>query len=309
MDAFTTPTLSEVGQLVTVVMKHAREAFVDEATIAAQWQRLNFTAPPNRAAAIDEYERFVEVLRSVGAAIQFLPADAETTLDSIYARDASIVSPKGVILCRMGKPARRTEPDAQARAFAALGSSFGVLGRIEPPGLLEGGDVVWLDSRTLVVGCGYRTNAEGIRQLKALVGDAVDVVEVPLPHWRGENDVMHLMSLLSPVDRDLAVVYSPLLPVPFRQLLLERGIGLVEVCDEEFGSMGCNVLALAPRRCVMLAGNPRTRAALERAGVEVIEYAGNEISVKGAGGPTCLTRPIVRRRASSAVHDNHSRRE
>jgi N-dimethylarginine dimethylaminohydrolase len=154
--------------------------------------------------------------------------------------------------------------------------------------------VVWLDARTLLVGRGYRTNAEGIRQLRELLGDAVDVIDVPLPHWRGEGDVMHLMSLLSPVDRDVAVVYSPLLPIPFRKLLLGRGYRLVEVPHEEFDSIGCNVLALGPRRCVMLAGNPQTRAALERAGVEVIEYTGNEISVKGAGGPTCLTRPIVR---------------
>lgn len=288
----TSSTLSEVGRLVTVVLKHARDAFPDEAAIAEQWQRLNFTAPPLRAAAIDEYDRFVDVLRAAGTAIHFLPADAQTTLDSIYVRDAAVVSPRGLILCRMGKRARETEPAAQARAFAALGLE--VCGRIEPPGLLEGGDVVWLDARTLVVGRGYRTNAEGIRQLRALLGADIEVVEVPLPHWRGEGDVMHLMSLVSPVDRDLAVVYSPLMPVPFRQLLLERGFELVEVCDEEFESMACNVLALAPRRCVMLTGNPRTRTALERAGAEVVEYAGSEISVKGAGGPTCLTRPIAR---------------
>jgi len=288
----TANTLSETGRLTAVALKHARDAFRDDDTIVSQWRRLNFTAPPDRAAAIAEYDRFVDVLRSSGATIHFLPGDAQTTLDSIYVRDAAIVSPRGLILCRMGKRARETEPDAQARAYAALGLE--ICGRIEPPGLLEGGDVVWLDARTLVVGRGYRTNSDGIRQLRALLGGDVEVVEVPLPHWRGESDVMHLMSLLSPVDRDLAVVYSPLLPVPFRQLLLERGLELVEVCDEEFESMACNVLALAPRRCVMLAGNPRTRAALEQAGAEVVEYSGTEISVKGAGGPTCLTRPLTR---------------
>jgi N-dimethylarginine dimethylaminohydrolase len=288
------PSLSEVGRLVTVVVKHVRDAFVDEQTIAAQWKALNFTAAPDLGAAVDEYERFLEILRSSGAAIHLLPQDADTTLDSVYARDASVVSPNGLILCRMGKRSRQAEPDSQERAFRALGATFEVHGRIESPGQLEGGDVVWLDERTLVVGRGYRTNAEGITQLRRLVGDSVSVIEVPLPHWRGESDVMHLMSLISPVDRDLAVVYSRLLPVPFRQLLLERGYRLVEVPDEEFDSMGCNVLALSPSRCVMLAGNPQTRAALEHSGVEAIEYIGNEISVKGAGGPTCLTRPIVR---------------
>ena len=170
-----------------------------------------------------------------------------------------------------------------------------VCGRIEPPGSAEGGDVIWLDSRTFVVGRGYRTNADGIRQLRAILGRAVEVVEVPLPHWRGHHDVMHLMSLISPLDHDLAVVYSPLLPVPFREWLLDRGIQLVEVPDEEFETMGTNVLAVAPRRCLILSGNPRTRAALERAGADVIEYEGTEISVKGAGGPTCLTRPLERR--------------
>ena len=147
---------------------------------------------------------------------------------------------------------------------------------------------------TVVVGRGYRTNAEGIRQLRAQLGPAVEVIEVPLPHWRGPGDVMHLMSLISPVDADLAVAYSPLLPVPFREWLLGRGMTLVETPAEEFESMGTNVLALAPRQCLMLTGNPRTRAALERAGATVIEYEGSEISVKGAGGPTCLTRPLLR---------------
>lgn len=288
------PALSEVGRLVSVVVKHARDAFVDERTIASQWQALNFTAAPDLAAAIDEYERFLDILRSSGAAVHFLPRNPETTLDSIYARDASIASPKGLILGRMGKRARQSEPHAQERAFQAMHEAIQICGRIEAPGLLEGGDVVWLDERTLVIGLGYRTNAEGIRQVRSLVGDSVDVIEVPLPHWHGESDVMHLMSLISPVDHDLAVVYSRLLPVPFRQLLLDRSYRLVEVPEPEFDSMGCNVLALSPGRCVMISGNPQTRAAVEHAGVEVIEYVGNEISVKGAGGPTCLTRPLVR---------------
>ena len=155
--------------------------------------------------------------------------------------------------------------------------------------------MAWIDERTLAVGRGYRTNGEGIRQLRSLLGSAVDrVVPVPLPHWRGPGDVFHLMSMFSPVDRDLAVVYSPLLPVPFRQLLLKHGYELVEVPDAEFESMGCNVLAVSPRRCVALEGNPVTRRRLEAAGAEVHTYRGREISAKGGGGPTCLTRPLVR---------------
>jgi N-dimethylarginine dimethylaminohydrolase len=290
-----TPTSqSETGRLLDVLLKHPKDAFVDQAAIDAQWRALNFSAPPDLGRAVDEFERFAGAIRSSGASVRLLPAAAETTLDSIYVRDGSIVCDRGVILCRMGKPQRSAEPGAQARVFADPSSPLPVLGQIDAPGTLEGGDVCWLDDRTLAVGRGYRTNGEGIRQLRALLGPSIEIVEVPLPHWRGESDVMHLMSLISPVDRDLAVVYSPLLPVPFRERLLERGIGLIEVPGEEFESMGTNVLALAPRRCLALAGNPKTRAALERAGVEVLEYDGQEISVKGAGGPTCLTRPVRR---------------
>jgi len=286
--------LSEVGQLTRVVVKHARDAFVDSGTIAAQWKRLHFSDAPDLGRAIEEHDRFVDILRQAGATVDCLPRADGATLDSIYARDASIVSPQGVILCRMGKPDREGEPAAQGRAFGAFDDPIPVAGRIEPPGRLEGGDVVWLDERTIVVGRGYRTNGDGIRQLRELLGPAVSVIEVPLPHWRGTSDVMHLMSLISPVDHHAAVVYSPLLPVPFREWLIARDIQLVEVPDEEFDTMGTNVLAVAPKRCVMLSGNPRTRDALERAGAEVIEYEGREISVKGAGGPTCLTRPVAR---------------
>lgn len=286
-------TASDVGRLSRVVVKHPREAFVDAATIAREWRELNFTAPPDVSAAVAEYERFLDALRSTGAELLQLPATPGTGLDSIYVRDASIVLAEGAVLCRMGKPQREAEPAAQANAFRAWG--IPVVGEIVAPGTLEGGDVAWLDDRTVAVGRGYRTNASGIAQLRALLGDSVDeLVEVPLPHWRGPADVFHLMSIISPVDPDLAVVYAPLLPVPFREWLIERGITLVEVPDEEFEGMGANVLALGPRRCLVLEGSPRTRQRLERAGVDVVVYAGREISVKGGGGPTCLTRPIAR---------------
>jgi len=284
--------LTEYHRLSTVVVKHVRDAFINEETIAAQWKGLRYSAPPDLSRAVEEHDRFIEILRSTGAEVHLLPRDDRTTLDSIYARDAAVVSATGVILCSMGKPQRADEPAAQEHALRALG--IPIAGRITPPGWLEGGDLIWLDAHTLAVGRGYRTNANGIGQLRALVGDGVEVIEVPLPHWRGASDVMHLMSLISPVDQDLALVYSPLLPVPFRQWLIARGLELVEVPDHEFDTMGTNVLALGPRRCVLLAGNPDTRRALERAACDVIMYEGREISVKGAGGPTCLTRPIAR---------------
>ena len=285
--------MSEHGPLASVLVKHAREAFVDEATIQSQWRRLSFSAPPDLPRALDEYDRFIEVISTAGCEIRWLPEDGNTSLDSIYTRDAAIATPNGIILASMGKAARVGEPEAQERELRACGSP--IIGSIRPPGRLEGGDLIWLDDRTVAVGLGVRTNEEGIQQLKTLLNGLIDeLMVVPLPDYPGEHDVMHLMSLISPVDRDLAVVYSHLLPDAFRQTLQQRGYDFVEVPDDEFETMGCNVLALGPRDCVMLNGNPKTRAALEKAGVNVRVYDGYEISLKGGGGPTCLTRPLAR---------------
>jgi arginine deiminase len=285
--------LNETAPLTVVLVKHARDAFVSQDVIDAQWQALNFTAPPDFSRALAEYDRFLELLTSTGAEIHHLPPDDRLTLDSIYTRDASVIWSGGSISCSMGKTQRAGEPMAQEQALRRLHQPIG--GRITSPGLLEGGDLIWLDRTTVAVGQGLRTNEEGIRQLKALLGDAVEhVLVVPLPDWRGPQDVMHLMSLVSPVADDLAVVYSRLLPGAFKRDLINRGYRLVEVPDQEFESMGTNVLAVAPRVCIMVKGNPRTRAALERAGAAVHEYDGEEISLKGGGGPTCLTRPLAR---------------
>jgi N-dimethylarginine dimethylaminohydrolase len=283
----------EVGTLRRVVVKHARTAFADPDEIARDWRALNFTAPPDVARAAAEYDGFLESLKSTGAEVFALPPSRDTTLDSIYVRDASLVTPHGVVLCRMGKAERGTEPSAQRGALESWG--LPIAGTIAPPGTIEGGDVLWLDERTVVLGRGYRTNDAGIAQFRDRLGSAVDeVIVVPLPHWRGPGDVFHLMSIISPVDHDLAVVYSPLMPVPFREMLAARGIQFVEVPEQEFESLGANVLALAPRVCLMVEGNPITRARLEAAGARVQTYAGTEISLKGGGGPTCLTRPVER---------------
>jgi N-dimethylarginine dimethylaminohydrolase len=200
-----------------------------------------------------------------------------------------------MILCNMGKPARNNEPQAEEDAFHQQG--IPVLGRITLPGTIEGGDLAWLDEGTLAVGHSYRTNLEGIDQLRSLLRPLqVALITVPLPHHRGPGDVFHLMSILSPVDKNMAVVYSPLMPIGFRDLLLKKNYQLIEVPADEFDSMGCNVLALEPRVCMMVEGNPQTKWLLEKAGCKVITYQGEEISVKGGGGPTCLTRPVFRER-------------
>jgi len=284
--------LSEYGAIRRVALRRPDEAFLDQERLDREWRGLNYTAVPDFVGARREHAGLVAALSAIGAEIDYLPRHAHLTIDSIYVRDAAIVSPKGVILCSMGKPARRGEPAVAAAAFANLG--LPIAGEITGDGRLEGGDLIWIDDRTLAVGHTYRTNEAGIEQLRALVGPEVEIVVADLPHYRGPVDVFHLMSVISPIDRDLALVYSPLMPIRFRNWLIERGIELVEVPEREFDSMGCNVLAIAPRHCVMLSGNPGTKAALEAAGAQIVEIDGREISEKGQGGPTCLTRPLLR---------------
>lgn len=274
-------------------IKNPSSAFVSDAHIEQFWQQLNFLSKPSIENAIEEYKNFETVLQQHADKIYQLPRDASVNMDSIYCRDASIATNAGMIICNMGKAARANEPTAEQKVFEA--NNIKILGIITSPGTVEGGDVAWLDENTLAVGHTYRTNEEGIKQLKALLNPiGVSVIVAELPHYKGPSDVFHLMSILSPVDKDLAVIYSPLMPIAFRNTLIARGYKFVEVPEEEFDSMGCNVLALAPRVCLVVDGNPKTKAALENAGCEVIVYKGEDVSVKGGGGPTCLTRPIYR---------------
>ncbi len=282
-----------VDPIRRVLMKHPREAYQNQNSLNDKSPQLNYYGVPNYNKALADYESFTELLTSFGAEVYFLPIDDSTSLDSVYTHDPCVISNGGIILCNMGKEARLSEPDAVKDYFESI--DIPILGKIEAPGTLEGGDIVWLNERIAAVGEGYRSNAEGIRQFKALLGNLVDeVISVPLPHWAGPGDCLHLMSNISPIDHDLYLVYSRLLPVPFRKYLLHRQIQLIEVPDKEYDSMGCNVLALAPRKVIMIEGNPITRQLLEREGVEIHTYDGSEISLKGAGGPTCLTRPFLR---------------
>jgi N-dimethylarginine dimethylaminohydrolase len=296
---------SETDVLRVVLVRHARDAWPDDAAIDREWRALGYAARPDLARAHAESDAFMDLLRSLGADVRVLghdvPQDSSAfpvprsalSLDSLYVRDAAVVCERGVILANMGKRARRAEPAALERALAA--GHIPVHGHIAGDGRLEGGDVVWLAPRVVAVGRGYRSNDEGIAQLARALGGLVDeLVVVPLPHWRGPDDVFHLMSIISPIDRDLALVYEPLLPVPFRERLRDLGIALVGVPDDELATLGCNVLAVGPRHAVMVAGNPETRRRLERAGCAVHEFAGEQICRAGLGGPTCLVRSLTR---------------
>tara|TARA_E500000318_G_scaffold92482_1_gene91140 strand:- start:917 stop:1780 length:864 start_codon:yes stop_codon:yes gene_type:complete len=284
---------NETSQIRRVLMKHAEQAFVSQEKISSEWRGLNYLAEPDFMKACAQSDALADILSGLGCSVEWLAADDTVGIDSIYVRDNAIASDKGLVLCRMGKEARRPEPSAMAPGLERAGVP--ILGQIGGTGKIEGGDLIWLDGDILCVADGYRTNAEGVRQLTAYLGDAVsEVITVPLPHWNGLGDVLHLMSFISPIAPDLALVYSRMMPVFFRDWLLERGIELVEVPDGEYDSMACNVLATAPRVAVMLDGNPVTRRRLEQAGVDVHVYDGSEISAKGCGGPTCLTRPLER---------------
>jgi len=277
-----------------VLIKSPESAYKNQVNIDSQYQSLNYFGRPDFVRSLEDYESFRSILKENGIEIHDLPANDITSLDSIYTHDPCLISNSGVILCSMGKTLRKKEPEMISEYFESL--NIPIIGKISPPGKLEGGDIVWIDNRTIAVGVGYRSNLEGIAQLKEILSDDIDeIIPVHLPHWTGPSDCLHLMSNISPIDKNLFLVYSKLLPVSFREYLISRGIKLIEVPDGEYESMGCNVLAISPKKVIMIEGNDMTKKLLEIEGVDVSTYPGLEISYKGAGGPTCLTRPFLRR--------------
>ena len=257
------------------------------------WEEFGYFRPIDHARAVREHEAFRHILTDSGAEVIAGEIGDAGLQDAIFPYDPVIVTDRGAILGRMGKELRRREVDLLRETLTDLGVP--ILGEIKAPGTFEGGDSFWLDEQTLAVGRGYRTNAEGIEQISAILALlGVKVITVDLPHWHGPEECLHLLSLISLLDRDLAVVYLPLLAVDFIRQLHERGIELVEIPDEEFSTQGCNVLALAPRRCLILEENDESIRRLRAAGCEVLTYQGNEISHNRSGGPTCLTRPLLR---------------
>jgi N-dimethylarginine dimethylaminohydrolase len=280
------------GALKKAAVRRPQDSFVSDAKIDAEWKDLNYHSRPDLSNSIKEFEAVEAALKAAGAEVIALPPADGLTLDAIYTHDALVVTPRGLVKPRMGKPQRRKEAEVNGAALEKLG--IPIAGEISDDGKVEGGDLVWIDRQTLLAGVGYRTNLEGVRQLQALCGSEVEVKWFDLPHYKGRYDVFHLMSVLSPLDRDLAVVYPPLMPVRLVEFLERRGIELIEVPEAEFPSMGCNVLALGPRHAMMVDGNPETLKRIKARGVAVEVISGADICRKGEGGPTCMTRPIVR---------------
>jgi dimethylargininase len=247
--------------------------------------------PFDLARATDEHLAFRAELEAAGADVVTGTAPVPGNPDAIYTFDPVLVTDRGAIALRPGKEGRRGEPEAMLRDLADL--ALPAVGTMKDPATAEGGDMFWLDATTLLVGRGYRTNDAGIAKLRSWLPDTTFHV-FDLPHQGGPGRCLHLLSLLSPLADDLVVGFLPLLPVRLVELLRGRGITLVEVPEGELETMGPNVLALAPRRALALEGNPETRRRMEAAGVDVRIYRGDEISRKGDGGPTCLTRPLER---------------
>ena len=279
---------SMVKPLRRVLVKRPDRAFAVQDA-----ERWHYAGRPDLEIAQAEHDALVEILRQAGAEIIFHHEFQPDRADAIYVHDPALITSQGAVILRMGKALRRGEEDALARCLEANGVP--ILHRLQGDALAEGGDLLWIDDHTLAVGLGFRTNAEGLRQIaEALQGLNVKILPVHLPFYSGPEACLHLMSFISIVDHRLAVIYEPLMPVPFWQALKDRGFRFVRVPDEEFETMGPNVLALAPGHCLMLDGNPSTKQRLEEAGCQVQTYRGHEISLKAEGGPTCLTRPILR---------------
>jgi dimethylargininase len=253
------------------------------------WQEYGWRASPDPAGIAREHDAVCELLAGVGTEVVLAETPVPGNPDAIYVYDAVLITDDGAILLRPRKEGRRGEPEAVGADLERAGVP--VAGRLREPALAEGGDLIRLDERTLLAGRGYRTSSNCVRALERHTG--LETLAFDLPHWHGADEVMHLLSLLSPLDADLVVAYPPLLPVRLVQLLGERSVEIVPVPDDEFETLGANVLALAPRVALVVDGNPETRSRLEKAGVEVLVYEGPELS-KGDGGPTCLTCPLLR---------------
>ncbi len=276
-----------------ILIKHPKDAFISQKNLSKSWESFNYTSEPVYETVLKEYEVFENIIKENVANVDYLPQSENVGLDSIYTHDSLKITQQGAIFFNTGKVLRQKEGYEVEKKFKDLG--IDTLGWIQSPGKIEGGDVVWIDEKTVAIGRGYRTNDEGIRQFKEITKDIVDqYIIVPMPHADGEAECLHLMSIISIVDADLAVVYSRYMPVPFREFLIERGFDLVEVNDEEYENLGSNVLALAPRVCVLMEGNQDIYDKLDQKGCKLYTYPGAELSFKGTGGPTCLTCPVTR---------------
>ncbi len=281
----------EYSPLRRVLVRRPGSEFADP----EEYEKWGYRGTPDLETAREEHDKFTALLRAEGVEVIYQKEVHPSKREALFTRDASIMTPRGAMLCRSGCPLRRGEEEYAGRAFRKM--DIPILGEVQAPATVDGGDTLWLDDDTFLVGHSYRTNEKGYLQVQKLLREEMDVevIQMSLPHFKGPEKVLHLMSLISPVDEDLAVVYPELAPVKLMKLLDEKDINIVEVPEEEFESMGTNVLALSPRVVLIHAGNPTVSAGLRQKGCRVLQYTGERISLLPEGGPTCLTRPLLRK--------------
>jgi len=282
-----------VGPLQRVMVCSPRTAGWNQPERVALWRDLGFHHAPNYAEALAQHETLCRQLQAAGAELVELPASGELSLDAVYAHDASLATDFGLILMRPGKANRL----AESKHHGAFGRQIGipVFGKITAPGTTESGDIVWLDSKTLLIGRGYRTSAAGIQQMRELLAPkGIAVISAPLPYGPGPSACLHLMSLISVLDEHTALVDLPWLAVETVELLHSRGFRLIEIEYSERDTLACNVLALGQKRLLAIEENRQTNDRLRDAGFDVRTFPGSEICINGSGGPTCLTRPVLR---------------
>jgi N-dimethylarginine dimethylaminohydrolase len=285
---------SMTGELLRVMVCPPGNAGWDSSGKAAAWRELGFQHAPDFAAAQSQHEILCRLLNEGGAEVVCLPPTESLTLDAVYAHDASLATDYGLVLMNPGKKNR--VPEAQAHANFCRPLGIPVFGGIGLPGTSESGDIVWLDSRTLLIGDGYRTNKAGIEQMRALLSAMkVEVLSAPLPYGTGPSACLHLMSLMSVLDEQTILVDLPWLAVETVELLKARGFRLIEIEYSERDTLACNVLALGKKRLIAIEENAKTNQRLRDAGFDVRTFPGSEICINGAGGPTCLTRPLLRK--------------
>src|ERR1700686_4343642 len=284
---------SMTGELLRVMMCPPGNAGWNDSGKAVAWRELGFRHAPDFAAAQTQHEILCGLLRKGGAEVVCLPPTESLTLDAVYAHDASLATDYGLVLMNPGKRSRGTEAQTHVDFLGQLGVT--VHGEISPPGTSESGDIVWLDSKTLLVGYGYRTNKAGIEQMRRLLArQDIEVLSAPLPHGQGPSACLHLMSLMSMLDERTILVDLPWLAVETVELLKARCFRMIEIDYSERETLACNVLALGKKRLIALEENRKTNQQMRDAGFDVRTFPGSEICVNGGGGPTCLTRPLLR---------------
>jgi N-dimethylarginine dimethylaminohydrolase len=284
---------SMVGRLQRVLVCSPRTAGWNQASVADRWRELGFFHSPEFATAQAQHDELSRQLESAGAEVLHLPAASDLSLDAVYTHDPSLASDHGLIGLHPGKANRI--PEAQRHVEFCRSIGMPILGFIHPPGKTEAGDMVWLDPTTLLIGQGYRTNAAGIAQIRALLQPyGIEVLSAPLPYGPGPSACLHLMSLMSLLDERTVLVDLPCLAVETVELLQSRGYRLIEIEYSERDTLACNVLSLGDRRLLALEDNRTTNQKLRQAGFDVRTFPGSELCVNGGGGPTCLTRPLLR---------------